>query len=57
VHVVVRDPRADPTDKRQFVRLEAKIQRAAEYAYAGIRERQREYARRQERDAPQHERL
>jgi hypothetical protein len=35
--------------ERQFARLEGSIQRAAERTHQGIRERQREYARKLER--------
>ena len=45
VHLIIRDPRSDPSSQRQFDALEARIQDAAVRAYGAIRKRQREYAR------------
>jgi type IV secretory pathway VirD2 relaxase len=50
VHVVLKDPRRDVNDGEELAKLEAAIVRAAGQSYGEIRERQREWAKRQERE-------
>lgn len=44
-HLIIKDPRRDPTSRREFDRIDAAVQEAARVAYSFVRARQMHYAR------------